>query len=68
MRDALQGLQPDEAKHQSYMDIEPITGSEYPMISKSNKNMLLFFIKLAVMNGSRRMQINLNVVNNSQME
>ncbi|CAF2399961.1 unnamed protein product [Rotaria sp. Silwood2] len=39
------GLTPDEIKHRSFMDIEPLTG--------------------IVMNGSRRLQINLNVINDS---
>jgi len=43
VQSAIQGLQPDERIHRSFMDVEPITGT--------------------VMNGSRRMQVNLNIVN-----
>lgn len=34
VRDAIQGLHPDEIIHRSFMDVEPITGSKYSIISK----------------------------------
>ncbi|CAF0903804.1 unnamed protein product [Rotaria sordida] len=45
IQNGINGLTPDDIKHRSFMDIEPLTG--------------------VVMNGSRRLQINLNVVNDS---
>lgn len=49
------------------MDVEPITGSKE--MNNFNKISVSFFLlKLAVMNGSRRMQINLNIVNDKDIE
>jgi lysosome membrane protein 2 len=47
VQNGIQGLSPNELKHRSFMDVEPITGT--------------------VMNGSRRMQVNLNVLNDSSI-
>ncbi len=37
VRNAVDGLQPDETIHQSFMDVEPITGSKYLITSKNKK-------------------------------
>ncbi|UJR09756.1 hypothetical protein I4U23_013983 [Adineta vaga] len=47
VQNSIVGLKPDDIKHRSFMDIEPVTG--------------------IVMNGSRRMQFNINVVNDSKI-
>ncbi|CAF3376522.1 unnamed protein product [Rotaria sp. Silwood1] len=48
VQNGVSGLTPDDIKHRSFMDIEPLTG--------------------IVMSGSRRLQINLNVINDSAIQ
>jgi hypothetical protein len=68
VQSAVDGLTPDESQHRTYLDIEPITGSKYfPCVHSSTRifTLFVFVCFLAVMNGSRRMQININIVNDS---
>ena len=62
---AVEGLGPDEVLHRSFADIEPITGSKILQKLIQIKKKEYFHFSLVVMNGSRRMQFNINVINDS---
>lgn len=71
VQDAIVGLLPDDVNHRSFMDIEPITGgrvSPFELHWDELFSLSLSLVFVVVMNGSRRLQININVINDSTIE
>ena len=63
---AVEGLSPDEVLHRSFLDVEPITGGKCDSLSSDDETKVCS--SAVVMNGSRRMQFNINVVNDSKIK